>query len=72
VQEPQSLGYQLADKEIDACRIAAGPSKVRDETKPDRVFGNTEDDRNLRCCGFGRERSRGTARNGDHSHLTMD
>jgi hypothetical protein len=32
------LGFDFADKKIDARRIAAGPSKIGDKTKPDRVF----------------------------------
>jgi hypothetical protein len=45
VQEPQSLCFYLGDKKIDACRIAARPSEVGDKTKPDRVLGDAEDDR---------------------------
>jgi len=67
VQEPQSLCFYLADKKIDACRIAARPSEVGDKTKPDRVFTNAENDRDRRGRSFGRKRSRGTAGNGDQS-----
>ena len=72
MQEPQPLGYHLGDKKIDACRIATGPSKVGDKTKPDRVLDDPEDNRNGRCCSFGREHSRGTAGNGDHGHSSAD
>jgi len=54
VQEPQSLCFYLADKKIDARRIAAGPSKIGDKTKPDRVFTDAENDRDRRGRGFGR------------------
>ena len=64
VQEPQSLCFYLGDKKIDARRIAARPSEVGDKTKPDRVLGDAEDDRDRRGRSFGREysgRAAGTA-----------
>ena len=72
VQEPQPLGYHLGDKKIDACRIATGPSKVGDKTKPDRVLGDAEDNRDGCCRSFGREYSGRAAGNGDHGHLSVD
>ena len=59
MQEPQPLRYHLVSEKIHAGRIAAGPSEASDKTKPDRIFADTEDDRDRCCCSFGRERSRG-------------
>ena len=68
MQEPQPLGRHLLDEKIDASRIAFRPGEAGDKTKPDRVFGDTEDDRDRRCRSFGRERSYYAARRGDHGH----
>jgi len=71
MQKPQSLGYHLLDENIDACRVAAWPGEAGDKTMPDRVFTRAEDDRDGRCCSFGRERDRGDRRD-DHGHLSAD
>jgi hypothetical protein len=55
MQEPQPLGRHLCDEKIDAGRVAAGPGEARDKTKLDRVIADTEDDRDRRCCSFGRD-----------------
>ena len=56
MQEPQPLGQHLLEEKIDAGRVAARPGEADDQTKPDRVIADTEDDRDRRCCSFGRER----------------
>jgi Transposase len=66
MQEPQPLGHHLVSENIDAGRIAAGPGEAGD-----RVFGDKEDDRDRRCCGFGSERG-GQAYRGDRGHLSAD
>ena len=58
-QKFQPFCRQLADEKIDARQVAARPGEAGDETKPDRVFGDAEDDRNRRGCCFGRERRSG-------------
>ena len=57
MQEPQPLGRHLGDEKIDAGRVATGPGEAGDKTKPNRIFAVGEDDRNRRCCSFGRERA---------------
>src|SRR5215469_4557228 len=47
------------------------PGKAGDKTKLSRVLGDTEDDRDRRCCSFGGERSLGTAGRRDYSHATL-
>jgi len=68
MQEPQPLGRHFLDQEIDAGRVAARPGEAGDKTKPDRVLADAEDDRDRRCCRFGRERGR-VADRGDDGHL---
>ena len=72
MQEPQPLGRHLRGEKIDAGCVAAGPGEAGDKTKPDRVIADTEDDRDRRCCSFGRERRRDVAGRGDHGHLSAD
>ena len=72
MQEPQPLGHHLLDEKIDAGRVAARPGEAGDKTKPDRVFADAEDDRDRRCCSFGRERDGHVAGRGDHGHLSAD
>ena len=55
-QEFQPLCRQLGREKIDARQVAARPGEARDKTKPDRVFGDTEDDGDRRGCCLGRER----------------
>ena len=56
MQEPQPLGHHLLAEKIDARRVATGPGKTGDKTKLNRVIADTKDDRDRRCCSFGRER----------------
>jgi hypothetical protein len=72
MQELQPLGHQLIEEKIDTRRVAARPGQARNETKLDRVFGDTEDDRNRRGRSFGREGSRRAAGRGDHRHSTAN
>ena len=72
MQQPQPLGRHLAGEKIDAGRVAAGPGEAGDKTKLDRVFADAEDDRDRRCCSFGRERSGRDAGRGDHGHTAAD
>ena len=51
----------------DACGVAARPGQAGDKTKPDRVFADTEDDRDRRRRCLGRERGHVPGR-GDHGH----
>src|SRR6266702_1186915 len=64
----QPLWPHLVDEKIDPCRVAARPGKARDQTKPDRVFSDAEDDRDRRGRSFCPERDRGAAGRGDHRH----
>ena len=72
MQESQPLGRYLLAEKIDAGRVAAGPREAGDKTQMNGVFGDTEDNRNSRCCSFRRERSDDAAGRGDHGHLTAD
>ena len=72
MQESQPLGRQFRVEKIDASRVATGSGEVGDKTKRDRVCGDTEDDRDGRCCSFGSERADGAGRRGDHGHLSVD
>ncbi len=71
MQEPQPLGRHLADEKIDTRRVAAGPGEAGDKTKLDRVFADTEDDRDRRYCSFGRDRGYLAGR-GDDGHLAAN
>jgi hypothetical protein len=51
------LAVTSRSKKIDAGHVAAWPGEAGDKTKLDRVFGDAEDDRDRRRCGFGRKRS---------------
>ena len=68
MQKCQPLGDQLVVEKIDAGRVAAGPGEAGDETKLDRVLADAEDDRDRRCCSFGRKRGVAGGR-GDHSYV---
>ena len=54
-QKLQPLCRQLADEKIDACQVAARPGEAGDQTKPDRVVADSENDRNCRGCRLGRQ-----------------
>ena len=42
--ETPNVSPPLRRQEIDAGQVATRPGEARDETKPDRVFGDEEDD----------------------------
>src|SRR6516162_765027 len=71
MQEPQSFGHHFIGKEINASGIAARPGEVDDKTKLNRVFTDTEDDRDACCRSFGCKRGC-CANRGDHGHLSAD
>jgi hypothetical protein len=54
-QEFQTLGGQLPAEKIYPRQVASRPSKIGDETTPDRVFGGHEYDRDCRGCRLGRK-----------------
>jgi hypothetical protein len=72
MQEPQPLGHHLRVEKIDAGRVAARPGEAGDKTKLDRVFADAEDDRDRRCCSFGREHSGYAAKRSDHGNSSAD
>jgi hypothetical protein len=45
MQKPQPLGVDLINKKVDACRVAVRSGQTSDQTKLDRVFTDTENDR---------------------------
>src|SRR5262249_30073526 len=57
---------------IDACRIATRTCKACDQTNLDRIFADTEDDRNGLGRRFSSERSGVTARGGDDRYSAAD
>jgi hypothetical protein len=59
------------DEKIDAGHVATRPGETGDKTKLNRVFTDAEDDRNRRCCSFGRLCGQGAGR-GDHGHLSAN
>ena len=54
-QEFQPLCHQLGREKIDPRQVAAGPGEACDQTQPNRVFGNAEDDGDRRGCRLGRQ-----------------
>ena len=70
MQETQPLCYHLHVEKIDAGRIAARPCEASDKTKPDRVFGDNEDDRDRSGCCLGREYRR-DPRGRDHGNTSL-
>ena len=70
-QEPQPLCHHLRVEKIDAGRVATWPGETGDKTKLDRVFADTENDRDRRRRSFGRQRGRVAGR-GDHGHLSAN
>ena len=68
-QEFQPLCRQLSIEKIDPCQVAARPGEAGDKTKPDRVFGDDEDDGDRRGCRLGRQRRSEVAGRGDHGDL---
>jgi hypothetical protein len=71
-QEFQLLGHRLLSKEIDPGRIATRPGEARNQTDIDRVLDDAEDDRDVRCCGFGCDCRRGAAGGCDYRHRPAD
>jgi hypothetical protein len=65
-QEFQPLCHQLSTEKIDSCQVAAWPGEASDKARPDRVFGDDEDDGDRRGCRLGRKRRSGTSERGDH------
>src|SRR5262249_56031216 len=61
---------QLIREKIDPRQVSARPGEVGDQTKLDRVFADTEDDRNLRSRSFGCKRSKVTGWRSDNGHAT--
>ena len=59
------------DEEIDARRVATRPGETGDKTKLDRVIADAEDDRDRRCCSFGRARGHAAGR-GDDGDLSAN
>jgi hypothetical protein len=49
MQEFQPLCAQFGIEKIDTRQIAARPGEAGDKTKPDRIFGDEEDDGNRRA-----------------------
>ena len=72
VQEPQLLDHHFLAEKIDASCVAARPSEAGDEAEPNRVFADTENDRDCPCCSFGRKCGGVAARRGDYGHLSAD
>ena len=54
-KEPQPLCRQLFTEKIDAGRVAARPGEAGNKPNLDRVTADTENDRDRRCCSFGRD-----------------
>src|SRR6516225_1325180 len=72
MQQPKPLGQNLLCEQIDACRVAAGPSKAGDQTKLDRIFADAEYDWDRRGRRFGRKRCKDVGGRGDNSHTTAN
>jgi hypothetical protein len=71
-QQLQPLRRQLGREKIDPRQVAARPGEARNKTKPDRVFGDDEDDGDRRGCRLGRACPGLGARHGNHVHLPAD
>ena len=57
---------------MDPSRVVARPGKAGDQTKPDRVFADAEDDRDRRGGSFGRQGASAEAGCRDHGHAAVD
>src|SRR5262245_64976158 len=66
--EFQLLRNQFAAKKIYACQIVARMSEARDQTEPDRVLRDKEDDRHRRGCCLCSERHRRRSSRGNHGN----
>jgi hypothetical protein len=71
-QEFHPFCRQFGSENIETRQIAAWPSDASDETEPDRVFGDAEDDGDCRCRGLGSERSSGTCGRSNHGDLSAN
>src|SRR6516165_11385374 len=65
MQQVEPLCRQLTAEKVDPCQVATRPGEAGDKTKPDRVFGGNEGDRDGRGCRLGSGRRGGCAR-GDY------
>ena len=72
MQKPQPLGRDIREEKINAGRVATGTGEAVNKAELDRVFGEAEDDRDRRCCSFGRKCGNVAAGRGDHGHLSAD
>src|SRR5262249_60333306 len=72
MEKSQPLRRNLSGEKIDAGRVAARPCKAGDQTKPDRVVADAEDDRNR--CGrrLGRLGTSGLAGRSYNGDATTD
>src|SRR6516225_45153 len=71
MQQVEPLCRQLTAEKVDPCQVATRPGEAGDKTKPDRVFGGNEGDRDGRGCRLGSGRRGGRAR-GDYSDLSAN
>jgi len=71
MQQVEPLCCQLTAEKVDPCQVAARPGEAGDKTKPYRVFGGNEGDRDRRGCRLGSGRRDGRAR-GDYSDLSAN
>ena len=72
MQQPQALACHFLGESIDAGRIAAGPAEICNKAKPDRIFGNSERDRDGRCRRLRGKRCDDAAWRRDDRHLSFD
>src|SRR5262249_55076790 len=70
-QQFQPLCHQLGTEKIDPREVSARSSEARDETEPNRVFGDCEDDGDRRSGRFGRQ-SRSCAGCDDDGNLSAN
>ena len=71
MQQVEPLCRQLTAEKVDPCQVAIRPGEAGDKTKPDRVFGGNEGDRDGRGCRLGSGRRSGRAR-GDYGDLSAN
>src|SRR6516165_2783858 len=71
MQQVEPLCRQLTAEKVDPCQVATRPGEAGDKTKPDRVFGGNEGDRDGRGCRLDSGRRGGRAR-GDYSDLSAN
>src|SRR5262245_20041080 len=65
-QQSKTLCGQLNCKKIYAGRVSTWPTEAGDKTQLDRIFADTEHDRNGLCRGLSRKSRRGAARDGNN------